>query len=137
MQTVLAILIGIHGLITAAIGAGTMSGAPTTPDMGKLPGVAWYPVPLGESWLLRGGVAQFGGALWIAAGIGLVLTAASVSGLVMPGAWRQIGLVSGTLGLIGLALFFHPYYVLAIAADLAIVAAATIMEPTTRRLLGF
>lgn len=138
MQTMLGVLIGLHGLITTAIGAGTMSGAASTPEMTKpLPGVAWYPVPIGESWLLRGGAAQLGGALWIAAGVGLLLTAASVLGLVMPGAWRQIGLVSATLGLVGLGLFFHPYYAIAIAVDLAIVAAATIMEPTTRRLLGF
>ena len=77
-----------------------------------------------------------GGVLWVLAGIGLLLTAASVFGFVLPGAWRHIGLASGALGLAGLALFFHPYFVIAIAANLAIIAGATALEPTARRLLG-
>jgi hypothetical protein len=138
MQILLGTLLALHGFITVAIGGVTMSGAPTSPEMAKpLPGVAWYPVPLGESWLLRGSGAQLGGALWVLAGIGLLLTAASVFGFVLPGAWRQIGMLSATLGLVGLGLFFHPYYAIAIGANLAIIATATLMEPTTRRLLGF
>jgi hypothetical protein len=136
MPVFVGIVIGLHGLITLAIGGAAVSGAPTPPEMNKLPGAGWYPVPLGDSWLLHGGAAQMGGVLWVLAGIGLLLTAASVFGFVMPGAWRQVGLVSGALGLAGLALFFHPYYVIAIAANLAIVAAATVLEPTARRVLG-
>jgi hypothetical protein len=104
--------------------------------MSRLPGAGWYPVALGDSWLLRGGAAQMGGVLWLLAGIGLLLTAASVFGFVMPGAWRLLGLTSGALGLAGVALFFHPYFAIAIVADLALVAAATVLEPTARRVLG-
>ena len=133
---VVGILLVVHGLITLAIGGVAVSGAPTPPEMSKLPGAAWYPVPLGESWLLQGGAAQLGGALWLLAGIGLLLTAAAVFGFILPGAWREVGLVAGALGLVGVALFFHPYYVIAIAANLALIAAVTVMDPTARRLLG-
>ena len=136
MPVFVGILIALHGLITLVIGGTAVSGAPTPPEMSKLPGAGWYPVPLGESWLLHGGAAQMGGVLWVLAGIGLLLTAASVFGFVLPGAWRHIGLASGALGLAGLALFFHPYFVIAIAANLAIIAGATALEPTARRLLG-
>lgn len=137
MTVVVEILLALHGLITLAIGGVAVSGAATPPEMSRLPGAGWYPIPLGESWLLRGGGAQLGGVLWVLAGLGLLLTAASVLGFVLPGAWRQVGLVSGALGLAGLALFFHPYYVLAIVANLAIIAAASVLEPTARRVLGF
>jgi len=136
VQVFVGILIALHGLITLAIGGAAVGGARTSPEMGKLPGAGWYPVALGDSWLLRGSAAQIGGALWVVAGIGLLLTAASVFGFVLPGAWRQVGLISGALGLAGIALFFHPYFVIAIAADLALVAAATVLEPTARRILG-
>jgi hypothetical protein len=136
MAMFVGILLGLHGLITLAIGGVAVSGAPTPSDMSRLPWAGWYPVPLGESWLLRGVAAQIGGILWVLAGLGLLVTAASVFDVVLPGAWRQVGLISGALGLAGIALFFHPYYLLAIAANLALVAAATAFEPTARRLLG-
>src|SRR5688572_24968578 len=130
------VLIALHGLITLAIGGAAVGGAPTPPEMSKLPGAGWYPVALGDSWLLHGGAAQMGGVLWVLAGIGLLLTAASVFGFVLPGAWRQVGLISGVLGLAGIALFFHPYYLIAIAANLAIITATTVLAPTARRVLG-
>jgi hypothetical protein len=136
MQIVIGILLAVHGLITLAIGGVAAGGAPTPPEMSKLPGAGWYPVPLGDSWLLHGGAAQIGGVLWLLAGLGLLLTAACVFGFVMPGAWRQVGLISGILGLTGVALFFHPYYAVAVVANLALIAAATVLEPTARRVLG-
>lgn len=137
VQVFVGVLIALHGLITLAIGGAAVGGAPTPPEMGRLPGAGWYPVPMGESWLLRGGAAaQMGGVLWVLAGFGLLVTAASVFGFIMPGAWRQAALISGTLGLAGIALFFHPYYVIAVAANLALIAAATVLEPTARRVLG-
>jgi hypothetical protein len=137
MQVLVGVLIAVHGLITLAIGGGAVGGAPTPPEMGRLPGAGWYPVPMGESWLLRGGTAaQMGGVLWVLAGIGLLVTAASIFGLIMPGAWREVGLISGALGLACIALFFHPYYVIAVVANLALIAAATVLEPTARRVLG-
>ncbi len=136
MLVIVGILMALHGLITLAIGGAAVSGAPASPAMARLPGAGWYPIPMGESWFLRGGAAQLGGSLWVLAGIGLLITAASLFGFVLPGAWRQVGLISAALGLVGIGVFFHPYYVGAIVVDLAIIAAATVLEPAARRVLG-
>jgi hypothetical protein len=136
MQMFVGVLIALHGLITLAIGGVAASGAPTSAEMSRLPGAGWYPVPLGESWLLRGQASQVGGVIWVVAGIGLLLTAAPMFGFVLPGAWRQVALISAVLGLAGLAVYFHPYYVIGIAMNLAIIGAATILEPTARRVFG-
>jgi hypothetical protein len=136
VQILIGILLALHGLITLAIGGAAVGGAATPPEMSKLPGAGWYPVALGDSWLLHGGAAQMGGVLWVLAGLGLLVTALSVFGFVMPGAWREAGLISGALGLAGIVLFFHPYYVVAVVANLALIAAATVLEPTARRVLG-
>jgi hypothetical protein len=136
VPALIAILITLHGLITLAIGGSALGGAAAPSEMSKLPGAGWYPVALGDSWLLRGAAAQMGGALWVLAGIGMLVTAASVSGFILPGEWRQVGLISGALGLVGIALFFHPYFVVAIGANLALIAAGTVLEPTARRVLG-
>lgn len=71
------------------------------------------------------------------AGIGLIATSAAMFGLVPPTcAWRAIGLVSAASGIAAIVVYFHPYYLIALIVDIAIVAAATAMEGTSRRLLG-
>jgi hypothetical protein len=133
MQIVFGILVAIHGLITVAVGMGSASNTGGV----TAPGTSWYPVALGQSWLLQGDVARLGGGLWVIAGIGLLATAASVFGIVLPsGAWPTLGLISAVTALAALALFFHPYYAIAIVANLAIVAAATVFRATSKSVLG-
>ena len=133
MQVLFGIVLAIHGLITIAVGSGSVS----NPVGVQAPGTSWYPVALGQSWLLGGDVARFGGALWVLAGIGLVATAASVFGIVLPtGAWPTLGLISAVSALLAVAVFFHPYYVIAVIANLAIVAAATVFRATAKNVLG-
>lgn len=128
---------GIHGFITLMIGGGAVSGAPAPAEMNKLPGAGWYPVALGDSWLLQGAASRVGGALWVVAGIGLLAASASMLGIVIPTtAWRSIAMASAATGLVAIALFFHPYYAIAIAIDLAIVAAATSLDASSRNVLG-
>lgn len=137
MSIVFGVLMAIHGLITLAIGGVAVSGAPTPPEMNRLPGAGWYPVALGESWLLQSTAARIGGVLWVTAGLGLLATAASVFGIVIPtSAWRTIGLISASTGLAAVVVFFHPYYAVAIVVDIAIIAAATTLEATSRNVLG-
>lgn len=137
MAVFVGVLVAIHGLIMLAIGSTAMAGAPPPPGAGSLPGAGWYPVAFGESWLLSGSAARLGGVLWVAAGIGLIATAAAIFGIVVPTtAWRALGLVSAVTGLAALVTFFHPYYVIGILANVAILAAVTGMEPTSRKLLG-
>jgi hypothetical protein len=131
------VLVVIHGLITLAISSTALSGAPAGPQFASLPGAGWYPVALGDSWLLRGDLARIGGVLWLVAGVGMLATAASIFGIVVPTAmWRALGLASASVGLVAIVLFFHPYYTIAVVVNLALIAAATAFDETSRGVLG-
>jgi hypothetical protein len=115
-----------HGLVTAAIGAGSLAGGPGVPNPAWL---NWWPAPLGRSWLLDAlplgapGVA-LGGGLWVAGGVMLIAAGAGVLGLPgLHGAWQTLALVGACLSLVALALYLHPYYALGIALNVAIAAA--------------
>ena len=133
MQVLLGILVLVHGLITTAIGTGSIS----NPRGVAVPGTDWYPVALGQSWMLQGDAAKFGAVLWLVAGIGLIATSAAILGVVLPtGIWPTLGLVSAVIGLLALAVFFHPYYAVAVAADVAILLAATVARSTAKSVFG-
>jgi hypothetical protein len=133
VQILFGILVAIHALITVGIGAGIIS----NPRGVAAPGTAWFPVALGQSWLLPIGIAKFSGALWLVAGIGLLATGAAILGLGLPRpAWPTLGLLSALVSLVALALFFHPYYAIAIVVNVAIVAAATVFRSTVKNVLG-
>jgi len=137
VAVVVGTLIVVHGLITLAIGSTALSGAPPPQGASSLPGAGWYPLAFGESWLFSGSAIRLGGVLWLAAGIGLLATAAAMFGFVLPtSAWRVLGVVSAVTGLAALGTFFHPYYVIGILANIAILAGVTTMESTSRRLFG-
>jgi hypothetical protein len=133
MQILLGILLLVHGLITTAIGAGSLS----NPRGVTVPGMDWFPVALGQSWMLQGDASRLGAVLWLAAGIGLIATAAAVMGIVVPAnLWPTLGLASALVGLMAVAVFFHPYYAIAIVVNVAIVAAATVFRGTTKSVFG-
>jgi hypothetical protein len=134
MQILFGVLVAAHGLITLAIGAGTMSSKAVAV---AAPGTDWYPVALGQSWLLHGDVAKVGGGLWLIAGVGLVATAAAIFGFVLPtAAWPTLALMSAVMALLALATFFHPYYAVGIAANLAIIAAVTVFRSAAKNAFG-
>jgi hypothetical protein len=123
-------LVGIvlvaHGLITAMIGFGSMSG-PTAATMPTPSWLGWWPGTLGRSWAfdalnLGSGPAVIGGLLWLAAGLALV--GAGLGWLGVPAVssqWQMLALVGAVLGLAALALYFHPFYFVAIVIDVVIV----------------
>jgi hypothetical protein len=133
MQILFGILVAIHGLITFAAGAGSLG----NPKGVAVPGTDWYPTALGQSWVLADDPAKLGAALWLIAGVGLVATAAAVLGIVLPAnTWPMLGLFSAMVGLLALALFFHPYYAVAVVVDIAIIAAVTVFRSTTKSVFG-
>ena len=133
MQVLLGILVLVHGLITTAIGAGSIS----NPRGIAAPGTDWYPVALGQYWMLQGDAAKFGAGLWLIAGIGLIATVAAILGVALPtGIWPTLGLVSAVIGLLAVAVFFHPYYAVAVAVNVAIVFAATVARSTAKSVFG-
>lgn len=122
---VVGVVLVVHGLITTMIGVGTVTN-PNAPAM-TLPSLfSWWPGPFGRSWLIDAlhlgtGAAVLGGVLWLVAG--LALFAGGLGWLGVPGveAVRYQLLLGGALiGLVALAIYFHPIYLIGIAINIAI-----------------
>ena len=117
----------VHGLITTAIGVAAVTN-PNAPAMALPAWFAWWPGPFGRSWLfealrLGGGFAVVGGLLWLAAGVAIVGGGIGWLGVSALDDAKYALLVGGaTIGLIALALYFHPLYVAAILINVALVA---------------
>jgi hypothetical protein len=122
---VAAILVG-HGLITSMIGFGAV----TTPNAAAttLPSwFAWWPGPFGRSWLFEafslGTAAQLiGGFIWLSAGLLIIAGGLGWFGFGVFERSRGTLLVAGAaLGLVVLAVYFHPIYLVAVAINIGIV----------------
>jgi hypothetical protein len=126
-HAVVGIVLVAHGLITTMIGFGSLTN-PTSAAMPAPSWMAWWPGTLGRSWAfdalsLGSGVSMLGALLWLAAGLALVGAGLGWLGVpVVSGQWELLALAGAVLGLVALGLYFHPFYVLAIAIDVVIVA---------------
>jgi hypothetical protein len=115
-----------HGLITTMIGFGGVT-RPDAPAMTLPAWFGWWPGPFGRSWLidalqLGSGASMIGSGLWLVAG--LALLAARLGWLGVPalsGMSQQLALGGAAVGLVALALFFHPIYLVAVLVNVAIV----------------
>ena len=125
-HAVVGIVLVAHGLITTMIGFGSMSN-PSSAAMPAPSWLAWWPGTLGRSWAfdaldLGPGPALLGGLLWLAAGSALVAAGLGWLGVsVVSDQWQTLALVGAVLGLAALALYFHPFYGIAIVIDVVIV----------------
>jgi hypothetical protein len=116
----------VHGLITTMIGVGAVAN-PNSPAMTLPSWFSWWPGPFGRSWLvdaldLGTGASVLGGLVWLAAGVTLV--AAGLGWLGVPGLrdlWQPLAFVGAAVGLVALALYFHPFYLVAVVIDVAVV----------------
>ena len=117
----------LHGLITTMVGAGAVSNGPalTLPSW-----FSWWPGPFGRSWLIDGlhlgtPVAVIGGLVWLASGILLIAAGAGHIGVgPLRDAWPLFAVVGSGLGLVAVALYFHPIYLAALVINLVLVVAA-------------
>jgi hypothetical protein len=115
----------LHGLITTMIGIRgvTAPEAPATP----IPMFNWWPGPFGRSWLLDGlnvgtGGAVAGSLVWLIAGVALVGAGLGFLGLpVLRDQWPLLAVAGASVGLVALAMYFHPIYLLAIGIDVALI----------------
>lgn len=116
-----------HGLITTAIGFGAATN-PAAPPMALPAWFAWWPGPFGRSWLFEAigaptGVAMLGGLLWLVAGLALIAGGMGWFGIGVLADFKYPLLVGGaSLGLIALALYFHPIYAAAVLINIAVIA---------------
>lgn len=117
----------VHGLITTAIGAGSI-GASNPPAMTMPSWLSWWPVSLGRSWLLDAtGLgspgAVIGGLIWLVAGLALIGAGLGYLGIgPMRDQWHLLAAFGALLGLVALGLYFHPFYVGAVAINLVLIA---------------
>ncbi|NJD27714.1 MAG: hypothetical protein FIA92_05400 [Chloroflexi bacterium] len=117
----------VHGLITTMIGVGGVTG-PDKPPMALPSWFSWWPGPFGRSWLFDGlglgaPAAIVGGLIWLAAGLLLIGAGLGFLGVpVVRDAWPLLALVGAGIGLVALALYFHPIYLGAVAIDVVLVA---------------
>jgi hypothetical protein len=129
-QVLVAGFVVAHGLITTMIGFGGVT-RPDAPAMTVPAWFGWWPGPFGRSWLidaldLGSGASMVGSALWLVAG--LALLGAGLGWLGVPalsGAWQPLAVGGAAVGLVALALFFHPLYLVAVVIDVAIVVLAS------------
>jgi hypothetical protein len=125
-QAVIGGFLILHGLITSVIGMGGVT-KPDAPPMALPSWFSWWPGPFGRSWLFDGlhfgsAAAVIGGAIWLVSGVALI--GAGLGWLGVPVVRDNMELLAfwgGALGLVALALYFHPIYLLAIGIDVTIV----------------
>ena len=115
----------LHGLITTMIGAGALSNGPAI----TLPAwFSWWPGSFGRSWLIDGldlgtPVAVAGALVWLVSGVLLMAAGLGVLGLrPLREAWPTYALVGGAVGLVALALYFHPLYFAGLVINLVLIA---------------
>jgi hypothetical protein len=116
-----------HGLITSVIGVTAVTN-PNSPALALPSFFNWWPGPFGRSWLvdalqLGSGASMAGGVVWLVAGLALI--GAGLGFLGVPGvrdAWQTLAFFGGAVGLLTLALYFHPVYLIAVLINVAIVA---------------
>ena len=117
----------LHGLITTMTGFASVT-KPDAPPLSLPSWFGWWPGPFGRSRLfdalhLGSGAAVVGGLIWLVAGVALIAGGLGWRGVPALQDLRHALLLGGAgLGLVALALYFHPIYVIAIAINLAIVA---------------
>jgi hypothetical protein len=127
---VLAGLFFVHGLITIGSGVGAVADggrkAWADPGLANAPWLSWWPMGLGRSWLID--VAQLGpsgyavgGLSWLASGLAFIGAGLGLFGVpVVKGIWQPLALTGGAFGLTAVALFFHPWYALALLINSAV-----------------
>ena len=117
----------VHGLITTFIGFGAATN-PNASAMALPSWFGWWPGPFGTSWLVEAldlgtPVAVLGGLIWLASGLALVGGGLGWIGISYLVEMKYALLVSGAgLGVVAMALYFHPIYLAAVLINVAIIA---------------
>jgi hypothetical protein len=124
MRIVVCILLLIHGLITMAQ---YRTGFNLSAGVANPVWLNWWPVNLGQSWLFRQlgmektVISTLVGILWIIAGLCLVAAALGLFGFILPvNLWRPLAAAGAILSLVFFVFYAHPFYLLGIGANIAI-----------------
>jgi hypothetical protein len=129
MKLLIAVILIIHGLITAAQSSGsfgsTASSGVQNPSWGS-----WWPTNLGQSWLLawlgleKAPFTWISGLLWLAGGIALTAAGLGVLGFIVPTDWwRTLAIVGAAISLFMLVVYLHPLLLIGTGLSIAILVA--------------
>ena len=125
LKYLIAILLIGHGLIVAAQAGGSFGSSGSS-----IANPAWlggWPTRLGDSWLLGAlkldgtAVEKAFGLLWVVFGLCLVAAGLGIFGFVVPKEmWQTLAMIGASGSLAMLALYLHPFFIIGITVDVAI-----------------
>jgi type IV secretory pathway VirB6-like protein len=121
------ILIGHGFIVSAQSGSNFGSGNSQIANPSWL---SWFPMTLGRSWFLTNFklegtfVDKVFGLIWLASGLCIVAAALGILGFIVPRElWRTLALYGASGSLIMLLLYLHPFFIIGILLDVAILVA--------------
>jgi hypothetical protein len=129
MKLLIAVILIIHGLITAAQSGGSF-GSTAASGTQNPSWVSWWPTNLGQSWLLawlgleKAPFTWISGLLWLAGGIALAAAGLGVLGFIVPTDWwRTLAVVGAAISLFMLIVYLHPLLLIGTGLSIAILVA--------------
>ncbi len=129
MKLLIAVILILHGLITAAQSGGSF-GSTASSGIQNPSWVSWWPTNLGRSWLLsslgleKAPFTWISGPLWMASGIALVAEGLGVLGFIVPTEWwRTLAVAGAAISLFMLVAYLHPLFILGAGLSIAILVA--------------
>lgn len=140
MRIIVVILLLIHGLITSAQ---AQTGFKPSEGVANPSWLSWWPVNLGQSWLFKqlglakSTVGTVAGILWISAGLCLIAAALGLFGFIIPtNLWRLLAGLGAILSLVLFVFYAHPFYIIGIGANLAVLLVLLWAKWPTPEMLG-
>ncbi len=141
MRVFVAILLLVHGLITMAQ---AKAGFQPSAGAANPTWLNWWPVNPGQSWLLdhfkspKSAISTVAGVLWLVAGICLIAAALGLFKFIVPiNLWRLFAGIGAIISLVLFIFYAHPFFVVGIAANLAILVILLWVKWPSQQILGF
>ena len=105
--------------------------------------LSWWPTTLGHSWFLTAlklegtMVDKVFGLLWLASGICIIAAALGILGFIIPKElWQTLAILGTSGSLVMLVLYLHPFFIVGILLDIAILVALLWTKWPPETLLG-
>jgi hypothetical protein len=128
LKNLIAVILIAHGLIVAAQSGGSFGSGNS-----QLVNPRWlsgWPTTLGHSWFLAAFklegtlVDKLFGLIWLASGLCIAAAALGILGFIIPKElWRTLAIFGASGSLVMLVLYLHPFYIVGVLVDIAILAA--------------
>jgi hypothetical protein len=128
MKYLIAVIILGHGLIVAAQSGSNFGSGKS--QLANPAWLSWWPTTLGHSWFLaafklEGTILdKVIGLLWLVTGVCIVAAALGILGFIIPRElWRPLAICGASGSFILLLLYLHPFFIIGILMDVAIMSA--------------